>query len=79
MQNQNLQPPFIEINSQANYIAHIRLVKNRHMISGLVNVMESINNTAYHNNIFLNSLNYARSFLLTPAKIITDETSFIVD
>ena len=39
------------------------------MINGLVDVLKSTNNTVYHRNLAINSLNYARKFLLTLAEI----------
>ena len=60
---------FIQTNVQANNIIQIHLAKNRHMINGLVNALKSINTTIYCNNLSINSLNYARDFLLTQAEI----------
>ena len=56
MQNQNLQQSFIETNTQTNSITHIHLPKNRHMINRLVYTLKSLNNTAYNNNLAINSL-----------------------
>ena len=38
------------------------------MFNRLVDTLKIINNTAYHNNLVINILNYARDFLLTLAK-----------
>ena len=39
------------------------------MISRLVDVLKGINDTVYHSNLAVNSLNYDRSFLLTLADV----------
>ena len=39
------------------------------MINGLVDALKSINNTTYEINLAINSLNYARNFLLTYTEI----------
>ena len=39
------------------------------MINGLVDDLKSINDNLYHNNLAINILNYAGSFLLTLAEI----------
>ena len=42
MQNQNLQHSLRETSVQANTIIHAHLAINRHMISGLADVLKSI-------------------------------------
>ena len=39
------------------------------MTDGLVDTLKSINTTTYHNNLAINSLNCARSLLLTLAEV----------
>ena len=45
------------------------VAKSRHIINGLVDALKSNNNTMYNTNLAINSLNYARNFLLTLAVI----------
>ena len=69
LQNQCLQQSFTESNMQAINITDIYLAKNRHMISGLVDALRSIDSNTYNNNLAINSLPYAGNFLLTLAEI----------
>ena len=66
----NLHYAFFETHAQANNITHILIAKNRHMINGLVDILKSINNTAYNNNFAIISSNYARKLMLTLAEIV---------
>ena len=45
------------------------LAKNRDMINRIVDTLKSINNITCNNNLTINSLNYARNFLLTLIEI----------
>ena len=69
MQKQNLQQSFIKTNAKENNINCIHLAKKRYMINGVVAALKIINNTAYNNNLAINSLNYATNFVLTLPEI----------
>ena len=56
MQNQKLQQSPIETNVQGNNVTCIHVAENRCMINGLVDVLKSINNIAFNNNLAINSL-----------------------
>ena len=51
MLNQNLLNSSSEQNLKANNISQIYLVKNRHLINGLVDALKCSKNTIYYNNL----------------------------
>ena len=69
MQNQNLQQSFIETTVQANNVTYIHLEENGHMTHILIDALKSINYLTHKNNMVINSLNYARNFLLASTEI----------
>ena len=69
MQNQNLQQSLLETNANATNITRIYLAKNLHLIDGLLDTLQSKNDTVYHDNLAIDSLSYTRGFLLILAEI----------
>ena len=57
------------IQCSANSITEIHLAMNRHKISGQVDALKSINKIMYNSNQTINSLNYARNFLISVVEI----------
>ena len=69
MQNETLKQSWTETNFYTFYIIRIHLAKHRHVINKLIDVLKSINDTAYNKSLAIDGLSYARSFLLTLAEI----------
>ena len=69
MENQNLQQSLLDTNAKAVNITKIYLVKNRHVISGLVNALKIIHTTMFHSSLTNQRLNYAHNFFLILAGI----------
>ena len=69
MQNQDLQHSFLKPNAKTNNTNYMHLAKNQHMTNGFVHTHKSTNHITTNNNIAINSLNYARIFLLTLMEI----------
>ena len=63
------QKSLLESNAQASNITQIHLPKNRHMISGLLEALKSINKITYHANLVINNLNHARNFSITSTEM----------
>ena len=69
MQNKKFQQSFMETSIHTTDITINDLVKNRHKINGLVDVLKTINGIMYSNILVTGGLNLDWNFLLTLAKI----------
>ena len=68
MQNQKIKQSWLETNIYGTNVTRIHLIKNGHIVNGLLVTSKRINDTVYQINLAMDSLCYVRNFNFDPGR-----------